>query len=176
MNEGVINAEQAAFNNQLLAVLPKLKASALYLTKDAVARTQDTSIPDDLLQRTCLRALSRTHQFHGDNIFAWTYQIMRSIWFTELRDQKFRQTTELDETVHCDDDFEKTVLDKLMVSDIRRACSHLPDEEFDLVVRFHCLDQTYQEIAQDINISIWTLRSRITKTKEKIIKHMKDIK
>ena len=180
MNKGMTNArptDSAAFNDALVAALPRLKVCAVYLTKDAVSRTQDTSIPDDLLQRACLRALSRTHQFHGENVFAWTYKIMRSIWFSELRSQKIRSTeTYQDEDEYkVDDRFENAVLAKLMISDIRRVCSHVTDEDFDLVVRFHKLGQTYDEIAQDLDDSLWSVRSRISKTKEKIIKRMREI-
>ncbi len=75
----------------------------------------------------------------------------------------------------ADDRFEKAVLAKLMISDIRRACSHVTDEEFDLVVRFHQLGQTYDEIAQDLDESLWSVRSRISKTKAKIIKRLREI-
>ena len=178
MNEGVADAKLAgstAFNDALVEALPRLKACAVYLTKDAVARTQDSSIPDDLLQRACLRALSRTHQFHGENVFAWTYKIMRSIWFSELRSQKIRSAEVYQDEDQVDDRFEKAVLDRLMISDIRRACSHVTDQEFDLVVRFHKLGQTYDEIAQELGDSLWSVRARIAKTKAKIIKRMREI-
>ena len=177
MSKGRTNArptESAAFNDALVAALPKLKACAAYLTKDAVSRTQDSSIPDDLLQRACLRALSRTHQFQGENVFAWTYRIMRSIWFSELRSQKIRSADTYQDEDQVDDQFEKAVMAKLMISDIRRACTHVTDEEFDLVVRFHKLGQTYDEIAQDLSASIWSVRARIAKTKGKIIKRMRE--
>lgn len=178
MNKGMTRADSAeptAFNDALVAALPRLKLCAAYLTKDAVSRTHDISIPDDLLQRTCLRALSRTHQFHGENVFAWAYKIMRSIWFSELRSRKIQSTDAYQDEDHVDDHFEKAVLAKLMVSDIRRACSHVTDEDFDLVARFHCLGQTYDEIAEDLGDSLWATRFRIAKTKAKIIKRMREI-
>ena len=102
---------------------------------------------------------------------------MRSIWFSELRSQKIRSAEVYqDEDEHrVDDQFEKAVMAKLMISDIRRACSHVTDEEFDLVVRFHKLGQTYDEIAQDLGDSLWSVRSHISKTKAKIIKRMREI-
>jgi|GEM_PF-4213111 len=178
MDDGITNAKSAeptAFNDALVEALPRLKVCAVYLTKDAVSRTQDISIPDDLLQQTCLRALSRTHQFHGENVFAWTYKIMRSIWFSELRSQKRRSTDAYQDENQVDDQFEKAVLAKLMISDIRRVCSYVSDGDFDLVVRFHSLGQTYDEIAEDLGDSLWSVRFRISKTKEKIIKRMREI-
>jgi RNA polymerase sigma-70 factor (ECF subfamily) len=77
--------------DELVGLLPKLKAHALYLT-----RSGDRA--DDLLQRTCLRALSRSHQWQpGTRLDRWVSTIMNSIWFNELRQRRQRQEQELPE-------------------------------------------------------------------------------
>jgi RNA polymerase sigma-70 factor (ECF subfamily) len=59
--------------------LSKLKAHALYLTRSAERA-------DDLLQRPCLRALSRSHQWRaGARFDRWRAAIMNNIWLNELR-------------------------------------------------------------------------------------------
>jgi RNA polymerase sigma-70 factor (ECF subfamily) len=149
--------------DELVGVLPKLKAHALYLT-----RSNDKA--DDLLQRTCLRALSRSHQWQaGTRLDRWVSTIMNSIWFNELRQRRQRQEQELPEPdLVADHGFESQVQAQLMVSDLRRACAKLSDEDFALVTKIHCYGYTYREIADELGVPIGTVLSRVSRAKAMI--------
>lgn len=152
--------EPPRIEDELVSLLPKLKAHALYLT-----RSGDKA--DDLLQRTCLRALSRSHQWQaGTRLDRWVSTIMNSIWFNELRQKKQRQEQELPEPDQvADQGFERQVEAQLMISDLRRACARLSDEDFALVTKIHSYGYTYREIADELGVPIGTVLSRVSRAK-----------
>ncbi len=149
--------------DELVGILPKLKAHALYLT-----RSGDKA--DDLLQRTCLRALSRSHQWQaGTRLDRWVSAIMNSIWFNELRQKRQRQEQELPEPdMVADRGFESQVEAQLMISELRRACARLSDEDFALVTKIHSYGYTYKEIADELGVPIGTVLSRVSRAKAMI--------
>ncbi len=162
-DEGLSDEGQQGIEEGLVALLPKLKAHALYLT-----RKSDTA--DDLLQRTCLRALSRSHQWQtGTRLDRWVSVIMNSIWFNELRKKRQRQEQELPEPDQvATSGFEGQVEAQLMISDIRRACAGLSDEDFSLVTKIHAYGYTYREIADELGVPVGTILSRVSRAKTMI--------
>lgn len=159
--------DQRGIEEELVGLLPKLKVHALYLT-----RSGDKA--DDLLQRTCLRALSRSHQWQtGTRLDRWVAKIMDSIWFNELRQKRQRQEQELPEPdMVVAESFESQVQAQLMISDIRRACTKLSDEDFVLVTKIHAYGYTYREIADELGVPIGTVLSRVSRAKAVIKRAM----
>lgn len=161
---------QHGIEEELVGLLPKLKVHALYLT-----RSGDKA--DDLLQRTCLRALSRSHQWQaGTRLDRWVAKIMESIWFNELRQKRQRREQELPEPEKVvAPDFESHVQAQLMISDIRRACAKLSDEDFVLVTKIHAYGFTYREIADELGVPIGTVLSRVSRAKAAIKRAIEDL-
>ncbi len=151
---------QEGLEERLVGLLPKLKVQALYLTRSA-------DKADDLLQRTCLRALSRSHQWQpGTRLDRWVSTIMNSIWFNELRKIRQRQEQELPEPDNvAAPGFESQVEAQLMISDIRRACAKLSGEDFALVTKIHSYGYTYREMADELGVPIGTVLSRVSRAK-----------
>lgn len=165
------DSHREGIEGELVALLPKLKVQALYLTRSA-----DNA--DDLLQRTCLRALSRAHQWQaGTNLGRWVAKIMESIWFNELRKQRQRGEQELPEPDQVlAPSFEAQVESQLMISDIRRACAKLNDEDFVLMTKIHGFGYTYQEIADELDVPIGTILSRVSRAKSMIKRSIDEIR
>ncbi len=66
----------------LPTLLPRLWAFALRLSTDK----HDA---EDLVQRACVRALERTHQFQADtSALSWMFSIVHSLWITEVRSRR----------------------------------------------------------------------------------------
>ena len=64
--------------------LAAMRAFAVSLTRDPVAA-------DDLVQDTCLRALSRHDQWDPNQpLDRWVFRIARNLWISELRKRKVR--------------------------------------------------------------------------------------
>ncbi len=69
---------------QITELLPRLRRFARALTGD-----QDRA--DDLVQETCLRALSRLDQWErGTRLDSWMYRIAQNIWLDRARAAKVR--------------------------------------------------------------------------------------
>lgn len=165
------NESASGIEEELVGLLPKLKVHALYLTRSG-------DLADDLLQRTCLRALSRSHQWQdGTRLDRWVSTIMNSIWFNELRQRRQRQEQELpDPELVADQKFESQVEAQLMISDIRRACSRLSDEDFALVTKIHAYGYTYREVADELGVPIGTVLSRVSRAKAEIKRATDDLR
>ncbi len=69
---------------ELPSLLPRLWRFALRLTADP----HDA---EDLVQRACVRALEKRHQFvRGMSALSWLFSVVNSIWLNELRAKKIR--------------------------------------------------------------------------------------
>jgi RNA polymerase sigma-70 factor, ECF subfamily len=75
---------------ELPHLLPRLWRFALRLARD----THDA---EDLVQRTCVRALERRAQWQpGTALLSWLFAIEHSVWINELRTAQRRRTGSLD--------------------------------------------------------------------------------
>src|ERR671938_1740398 len=75
----------AAFSDQLIAVLPRLRRCARGLTGSATEA-------DDLVQAACERALAREHQFQeGTRFDSWMFRIVQTLWIDQLRARDVRK-------------------------------------------------------------------------------------
>src|SRR5262245_19915054 len=61
------------------------------LRRFAYALTGDSDQGDDLVQETCMRALSRVDQFQSGTRFdSWMFRIAQNIWLDRVRSRKVR--------------------------------------------------------------------------------------
>lgn len=87
-----------SFNDQLIAVLPRMRRFARGLTGSAADA-------DDLVQAACERALTRTHQFQeGTRFDSWMFRITQTIWIDQLRSRIVRKEANEDEAMHVGTD------------------------------------------------------------------------
>ncbi len=154
-----IEERPPTFEEQLVALLPKLNKHALALT-----RSEQTA--DDLVQSTCVRALDRMDQWQGTGRFdGWVASIMDSIWFNELRQKRQRQEQELPEPEKIlVRGFEGQVEAKFML-DMMRASTTVSDEDLSLVVKIHVYDYTYRDLAEEYDVPLGTMLSRVCRIK-----------
>jgi RNA polymerase sigma-70 factor (ECF subfamily) len=70
--------------SRMVAALPRLRRFAYALTGNA-------ELGDDLVQETCLRALSRIDRWQpGTRLESWLYRIAQNIWLDRVRAIKVR--------------------------------------------------------------------------------------
>src|SRR5262249_59526826 len=68
----------------MVELLPRLR-------RFAVALTGDLDQGDDLVQETCMRALSRVDQYQpGTRLDSWMYRIAQNLWLDRMRAKKVR--------------------------------------------------------------------------------------
>ena len=67
------------FRTRMVELLPRLR-------RFAVALTGDLDQADDLVQETCMRALSRVEQWQpGTRLDSWMYRIAQNLWLDRMR-------------------------------------------------------------------------------------------
>ena len=70
--------------SRMVELLPRLR-------RFAVALTGDLDQGDDLVQETCVRALSRVDQYQpGTRLDSWMYRIAQNLWLDRMRAKKVR--------------------------------------------------------------------------------------
>ncbi len=151
---------KAEFHGVLAQNYKSLRPAALRLTHSA-------DEANDLIQETLLKALRNQEKFNdGTNIKAWLYTIMRNTFITHYH-RIIKRTTHIDTS----DDFnviatsqsqieynrgEQTVL----ADEIQKEISALP-EMYQYPFMQYFVGFKYQEIAEDMDIPLGTVKNRI---------------
>jgi RNA polymerase sigma factor (sigma-70 family) len=155
------------FNYKLLGLQKNLKYFAYTLTSNY----EDAQ---DLVQETFLKALTNRDKFAANtNLKAWTFTIMKNTFINNYR-QSVRNNTILDKT----DDLYYLNLSK--ESSIGLPDSALSEKEIQNEINRIDIDQRlpfemynkgykYKEIAEKLNLSIGTVKSRIFFTRKKLM-------
>ncbi len=148
----------------------KLKNYALMLTRNV----EDAN---DLVQETMLKALSyRTKFLIGTNLKAWLYTIMKNSFINNYR-RLIRRNTIIDTT---DTNFLMDVQGNLaenlgesyfIKNDIGTAVNELP-EDLKITFSLNADGFKYHEIAEQLNIPIGTVKTRIFVAKRKLRKKL----
>jgi RNA polymerase sigma-70 factor (ECF subfamily) len=162
----------SSFNNQLLSYENPLKYFALKLTSD----NEDA---EDLLQETFLKALKYKDKFkEKTNLKAWLYTIMKNTFINNYR-RKMRKKTIMDNT--DDDYFVNSTKQKSPISpeseynykEIRKTVDELNDE-CRIPFQMHNQGFKYKEIADELEMPIGTVKSRIFLARKKLTDALKD--
>lgn len=162
------------FNERILGLNPKLQVYALSLT----ANQEDAN---DLLQDTFLKAFSNREKFNpGTNINAWAYTIMKNTFINNYRRSKKSNTV-------VDDSKDLYQLNSLQKThsinpeadynhgEIMTTIRQLEDEQR-IPFEKHVAGYKYKEIADDMNLPIGTVKSRIFLTRQKLSHKLKEFK
>jgi len=160
------------FNQQLLSFQNQLKYFALKLTAD----NEDAK---DLLQETMLKALKYKDKFQEKtNLKAWLYTIMKNTFINNYR-RSVRKRTIMDNT---DDDYFVNSSKKVApvspdsvynYKEIKRTINEL-NEECRLPFQMHYDGNKYKEIADQLEMPIGTVKSRIFLARKKLSDALKD--
>ncbi len=163
---------QIQFNNTLLGLQDKLLYYALSLTSDKERA-------NDLLQETSLKALMYREKFtRNTNFKAWIYTIMKNTFINDYRrNVKTKNTFD-----GSNNDFHlKFSKDKVYPGpdsfysskEINKSIDALEDEYRVPFTMF--LDGfKYKEIAEELNLPLGTVKSRIFFTRKKLEKSLRD--
>ncbi len=160
------------FNYKLLGLQKNLKYFAYTLTSNY----EDAQ---DLVQETYLKALTNRDKFTANtNLKAWTFTIMKNTFINNYR-QNVRNNTILDKT----DDLYYLNLSKesntglpdssYAIKEINREIKKIDQDQrkpFEMYNEVY----KYKEIADKLNLSIGTVKSRIFFTRKKLMEALKD--
>ena len=160
------------FNTQLMKLENQLSYFALSLTND----DEDAK---DLVQDTLLKAITNKDKYRDDtNLKAWTYTIMKNTFINNYR-RKAKTNTMLDNT---EDLYfiNSSVNNTELFADSHQQTSEIVSsiKKLDIGQRkpfeMHIAGFKYKEIADHMNISIGTVKSRIFFTRKKLMVTLKE--
>jgi RNA polymerase sigma-70 factor (ECF subfamily) len=154
-------ATNESFNALLIAIMPKLRAYAMYLTRNRAAA-------DDLLQETAYRALRARDQFAiGTNFTGWIFRILRNEFISTLRRNK-GTVLSIDELPEGLFSAEAQQEDFVFSHQVIRAMDQIHPAQRQVLELVCGSGLTYQEAATVIDCSVGTIKSRVWRAR----KHM----
>lgn len=147
----------SSFQDELVALLPQLRAFARSLCGNR-------TVADDLVQEATIRAWTARESFApGTSMRAWTFTILRNVYFSDLRKQR-RQTA-----LAADDDLRDWApADQeggLHIADLEHALSRLAPDRRTALLLVTIGDFSYAEAAEICDCPIGTLRSRVSRAR-----------
>lgn len=163
---------QIQFNNALLGVKKKLHYYALSLTSN-------TEKADDLLQETMLKALTYRDKFKPNTNFkAWIYTIMKNTFINDYRRSvKARSTfdnSNNDMHILFSRDRVYPAPDSFYSSkEIRSSIDSLEDG-YRIPFTMFVEGYKYKEIAEELELPLGTVKSRIFFTRKKLEKSLQE--
>jgi RNA polymerase sigma-70 factor, ECF subfamily len=148
---------------QLPELLPRLWRFALRLT----ANRHDA---EDLLQRSCVRALERQHQLEPETSpLSWMYSIVHSVWLNEVRARQIRNQA----SMQWSEDLAATVSGSSAIDpetdalhqQVIAAVGRLPDAQRAVMLLVGVEGLSYKEAADALGIPIGTVMSRLARAR-----------
>lgn len=148
--------------NALVAEMDNLRKFALRLTGNSFDA-------EDLLQSTVLRALEKKDYFQTDtNLFKWTSKIMFNLFVSTYRRKKKFETRYDPETFLENASVEADQDSKTELRLVREAMKSLSDEHNEILVMVCVKGMRYEEVAQNLEIPVGTVRSRLSRAREQL--------
>jgi len=148
------------FEDGVVALLPRLRRFAAGLSRNL-------SEADDLCQMTIERALKARHQWAaGTRLDSWMYRIMRNLWIDDVRANKRRQQTFIEEEAGVDVGAPADQEARTELGFVDRALAKLPDEQREAVLLVMVEGYGYQEAADIIGCPAGTLSSRFVRGRD----------
>lgn len=173
--ERASGGDPSAFNRLMAQHENRMYAVALRMC----ANREDAQ---DCLQEAMLRVYRAIGSFKGQSTFStWVYRITMNTCLDELRRKKNRQNTSLDNLVDMGwsptdggAGPEKQALMREMREKMHGAIRELPDDMRAAVVLRDIQGFSYDEIAQMLEINVGTIKSRISRGREKLREKLKE--
>lgn len=140
----------------------------------------DDAFADDLAQETFLLAHRKLDQFRGDAKFStWIYRIAYNCFLMAIRSRHPEESLD-DNSLDSDPDDqdgspdlhpEETAADLQM--DLAKAMAILSPAERAVIAQCYYLDRSHEEAAYALNCPLGTVKSHISRAKQKLKAHLK---
>jgi RNA polymerase sigma-70 factor (ECF subfamily) len=159
--------DRSGFKREMLAVVPHLRAFARGLCGRA-------DLADDLVQETLLKAWAAQERFEpGTSMRAWTFVILRNVYLSELRRNRFRG------------DYDEGVAERVLtapagqesplhLSDLHRALMTLPPERREALLLVGAGGFSYEEAAEICGCAVGTIKSRVGRARAALATMIED--
>jgi RNA polymerase sigma-70 factor, ECF subfamily len=144
---------------RLVELIPRLR-------RYARALVGDRATADDLVQDTLERAWAKLHLYRrGTDLRAWLFTVMHNVHVNRVRATRLTDTLE-DEMPELAQ--RPAQGDALLVRDLDRAITRLPDEQRAVLLLVTLEEMSYEQVARTLGIPIGTVMSRLSRAREKL--------
>ncbi len=159
--------DKRSFKQELTAVIPHLRAFARGLCGRP-------DVADDLVQETMLKAWGAQDRFEpGTSIRAWTFVILRNVYLTEMRRNRFRG------------EYDEGVAERILIApagqegpihlaDMHRALLTLPPERREALLLVGAGGFSYEEAAEICGCAVGTIKSRVGRARASLTAMIED--
>jgi RNA polymerase sigma-70 factor (ECF subfamily) len=153
---------QAKFGRDLIAQLPALRRYATALVGNSVAA-------DDLVQDCIERALRQSERLRdAQKLGSWLRSILHNLYIDELRRGKSRGIEQDIDDMADDFALSAPAADRGAMMDFVRAVNTLSVEHRQVLLLVGLEDMNYREIADELEIPIGTVMSRLARARERL--------
>ncbi len=151
---------KTSFDEQVVAILPKLRIQALALTRSKAAA-------DDLVQDAVCNALRAQASFiAGTNFPAWMHRIVRNRFISNLR--KHRATTDIADVPEASFATEAAHEDRLALKELGRALTRLPRDQREALLMVVIHGMSYEALAEATGCAVGTAKSRVFRARRQL--------
>ena len=154
--------DDQTFKAELSGLIPHLRAFARSLCGNATAA-------DDLAQEAMLKAWKARESYQaGTNLKAWTFTILRNLFYSEKRRSWRRQQLdpEVAEATLVASDNASSALDLLA---LRNALGKLPEDQREALVLVGAGGLSYEETAEICGCAVGTIKSRVSRARKALV-------
>jgi|TARA_Y100000815_G_scaffold270445_1_gene295110 RNA polymerase sigma-70 factor (ECF subfamily) len=151
--------DDQAFKTELAGLIPHLRAFARSLCGNATAA-------DDLAQEAMLKAWKARESYQsGTNLKAWTFTILRNLFYSEKRRSWRRQQLdpEVAEATLVSNDDPSSALDLLA---LRTGLTVLPEDQREALILVGAGGLSYEETAEICGCAVGTIKSRVSRARK----------
>ena len=150
--------DDASFKAELAAIIPHLRAFGRSLSGSREAA-------DDLVQETMLKAWAARERFQpGTSMRAWTFIILRNIFLSQMRRNRFRGEWDdltADRLLAAPAGQDK----QLELADVHRALQLLPAPQREALILVGAGGFAYEEAAEICGVAVGTIKSRVARAR-----------
>ncbi len=144
------------FRTELAGVIPHLRAFGRSLSGSR-------ELADDLVQEALLKAWNARKRFQaGTNMRAWTFIILRNVFLSQMRRNRFRG------------EWDDLVADRVLAAppsqdrnvelgDLHRAMQMLPTAQREALILIGAGGFAYEEAAEICGVAVGTIKSRVAR-------------
>ena len=150
------------FKRELASLIPHLRAFARNLCGNATSA-------DDLAQEAMLKAWNARDSYQqGTNLKAWTFTILRNVFYSEKRRSWRRQPLDpevAEATLVANDN----PADGMELLALRNAILTLPDDQREALILVGAGGLSYEETAEVCNCAVGTIKSRVSRARQALV-------
>lgn len=146
-----------------------LEAEIPHLRRYARSLTRETTQADDLVQDCLERAISRCEQFQvGTNLRSWLFTILRNGHIDECRKNQRRGPMIPLEDWTGDAAVAPSQEWTVELREFGQSFDRLRADEKDILLRIAVNGQSYDDIAEHLDIAIGTVKSRLSRARKRL--------